>query len=223
MLHIAGVLSQGQIAEIRRLLDGADWIDGRATAGYLSQRVKNNRQLPEDSPAARAAGEIVLAALQATPLFISAALPARIVPPLFNRYEGDESYGAHVDGAVRPTGGVQVRTDLSATLFLADPQSYEGGELVVTDDWGDHPVKLAAGDLFLYPSTGVHHVRPVTSGVRLAAFFWVQSLIRDNWRRQMLFDLDTSIQSLAADAPDHPSLTSLMAHYHNLLRQWAEP
>lgn len=222
MLHIAGVLNQDQIAEIRRLLDSADWIDGRATAGYLSQRVKNNRQLPEDSPVARAAGEIVLAALQATPLFIAAALPARIVPPLFNRYEGEEAYGAHVDGAVRPAGGVQVRTDLSATLFLADPKSYEGGELVVSDDWGDHPAKLAAGDLFLYPSTGVHHVRPVTSGVRLAAFFWVQSLIRDNWRRQMLFDLDNSIQALAADVPDHSGLTSLMAHYHNLLRHWAE-
>ena len=222
MLHIAGVLKADQIAEIRRLLDGADWIDGRATAGYLSQRVKHNRQLPEDSPAARAAGDIVLAALQATPLFISAALPARIVPPLFNRYEGTESYGAHVDGAVRPAGGAQVRTDLSATLFLTDPAAYEGGELTVTDGWGDHPVKLAAGDMFLYPSTSVHHVTPVTSGVRLAAFFWIQSMVRDAWRRQMLFDLDNAIQGLAADVPDNPGLTSLMAHYHNLLRHWAE-
>lgn len=222
MLCIPGVLNPDALAQVRAILDDAAWADGRATAGYLSERVKNNRQIPEGHPAAMAAGEIVVAALQASPRFISAALPARIVPPLFNRYAGGQAYGDHVDGAVRPAGGVQVRTDLSATLFLADPETYAGGDLIVTDGWGEHAVKLGAGDLFLYPATSVHRVAPVTSGVRLAAFFWVQSMVRDVERRGMLFELDEALQALAADTPGHPSLVRLMAHYHNLLRQWAE-
>jgi PKHD-type hydroxylase len=199
-------------------------VDGRVTAGAQSSRTKHNRQLPGDSPAARDLGELILGALQRSPLFMSAALPLKVFPPLFNRYGGGHAFGSHVDNAIRQVPGTphRVRTDLSATLFFVDPDGYDGGELVVEDTYGTHRVKLPAGDLVLYPSTSLHHVTAVTRGERLASFFWIQSLIRDDGRRTLLFDMDTAIQRLARDVPDHPSTIQLTGVYHNLLRQWAE-
>jgi PKHD-type hydroxylase len=176
LLHIPDVLTDAQAAQIRQLLDAADWIDGRVTAGHQSARAKHNMQLPENHPASRQVGEMILAALQRSPLFISAALPLRVFPPLFNRYEGGQSFGNHVDNAIRqlPGSGLRIRTDLSATLFLADPAEYDGGELVVEDTYGVHSVKLPAGHLVLYPATSLHNVRPVTRGARVASFFWIR-------------------------------------------------
>lgn len=224
LLSIPEVLTGDQVAEAREQLARADWVDGRVTAGYQSSRVKHNRQLPEDHPAARALGEMILAALQRSPLFISAALPLRIFPPLFNQYEGGQSFGSHVDNAIRqvPGTGFRIRTDLSATLFLSQPDEYDGGELAVEDTYGVHTVKLPAGDMVLYPSTSLHHVRPVTRGARIASFFWIQSLVRDDADRTLLFDLDTAIQRLSAEAPDHPAAVQLTGVYHNLVRRWAE-
>lgn len=206
------------------MLDRAPWIDGRATAGAQSSRAKHNLQLPEDGPLARELGEVILAALQRSPLFMSAALPLKVYPPMFNKYSGGHSFGSHVDNAIRQVPGTphRVRTDLSATLFLIEPDEYEGGELVVEDTYGVHSVKLPAGDMVLYPSTSLHHVTPVTSGARVASFFWIQSLVRDDARRTLLFDMDTAIQRLVRDAPDHPSAVQLTGVYHNLLRQWSE-
>jgi PKHD-type hydroxylase len=206
------------------VLDRAPWIDGRATAGAQSSRAKHNLQLPEDGPLARELGEVILAALQRSPLFMSAALPLKVYPPMFNKYSGGHSFGSHVDNAIRQVPGTphRVRTDLSATLFLIEPDEYEGGELVVEDTYGVHSVKLPAGDMVLYPSTSLHHVTPVTSGARVASFFWIQSLVRDDARRTLLFDMDTAIQRLVRDAPDHPSAVQLTGVYHNLLRQWSE-
>jgi PKHD-type hydroxylase len=224
LLTIPDVLTGDEVAEAREQLARADWVDGRVTAGYQSSRVKHNRQLPEDHPAARALGEMILAALQRSPLFISAALPLRIFPPLFNQYEGGQSFGSHVDNAIRqvPGTGFRIRTDLSATLFLSQPDEYDGGELAVEDTYGVHTVKLPAGDMVLYPSTSLHHVRPVTRGARIASFFWIQSLVRDDGERTLLFDLDTAIQRLSAEAPDHPAAVQLTGVYHNLVRRWAE-
>ena len=224
LLQIPDVLSVEQVTHARRLLDAADWVDGRVTAGRQAALVKDNLQLAEDHPVAQELGDVVLAALQNSPLFASAALPLRIFPPLFNLYRGGHSFGNHVDNAIRQISGtpLRIRTDLSATLFLVDPHEYDGGELIVEDTYGAHAVKLPAGHLVLYPSSSLHRVQPVTNGARLASFFWVQSLVRDDAARTVLFDLDTAIQGLAATAPDHPSVVQLTAVYHNLVRRWAE-
>jgi PKHD-type hydroxylase len=224
LLQVADVLTAQQVMQARGALETATWVDGRVTAGHQSARAKDNLQIPEDHPAARELGDLILAALQRNPLFISAALPLRVFPPLFNRYEGGQSFGNHVDNAIRqiPGTAMRIRTDLSATLFLANPDEYDGGELVIEDTYGVHAVKLPAGHLVLYPATSLHHVRPVTRGARLAAFFWIQSMLRDDTERTLLFDLDSAIQRLNADVPNHPAAVQLTAVYHNLLRRWAE-
>jgi PKHD-type hydroxylase len=223
LIQIPDALSPSQVELARRLLDSAEWVDGRVTAGHQSAMAKNNQQLPEDHPVARQVGEMIVRSLHNNPLFISAALPHRVFPPLFNRYQGGHSFGSHVDNAIRESrGGMRIRTDLSCTLFLCDPDEYAGGELLVEDTYGGHAVKLPAGHMVLYPSTSLHNVQPVTSGARIASFFWIQSMIRDDGQRTLLFDLDTAIQRLTLDLPDHPSAVQLTAVYHNLLRQWAE-
>jgi PKHD-type hydroxylase len=224
LLEVPDLLTLEQVAHARRLLDAADWVDGKVTAGVQSARVKENEQLPEGHPVAQELGDLILAALQGNPLFVAAALPARVFPPLFNRYRGGHSFGNHVDNAIRHLAGtpLRIRTDLSATLFLCEPDEYDGGELMVEDTYGVHSVKLPAGHLILYPSTSLHHVRPVTRGARVASFFWIQSMVRDDGTRTLLFDLDTSIQRLSVDVPNHPSLVQLTAVYHNLLRRWAD-
>jgi PKHD-type hydroxylase len=224
LLQIPDVLTTEQVAHARRLLDSAEWVDGRVTAGHQSARAKDNRQVPEGHPVARELGDLILAALQRNALFISAALPLRVFPPLFNSYEGGQSFDNHVDNAIRqvPGAGLRIRTDLSATLFLANADEYDGGELVVEDTYGVHAVKLPAGHLVLYPSTSLHYVRPVTRGARIASFFWLQSMVRDDGERTLLFDLDTAIQRLTTDVPDNPAAVQLTAVYHNLLRRWAE-
>jgi PKHD-type hydroxylase len=218
------VLSPEQVAASRRVLDAAEWVDGKVTAGHQSSRAKDNQQLPEDSAASRELGRQVLAALERSPLFISAALPLRIFPPLFNRYTGGQSFGMHVDNAVRQVRatGLPVRTDLSATLFLAAPEEYDGGELVVEDNYGAHTIKLPAGHMVLYPASSLHRVQPVTRGARTASFFWVQSMVRDDGGRSMLFDLDTAIRLLNAESPEHAVAVRLTGVYHNLLRHWAD-
>jgi PKHD-type hydroxylase len=225
MVHIPHVLTAEQVAHCRAVLQHAPWEDGRSTAGHQSAQVKRNLQLPESSVQARELGDLVLAALERSALFISAVLPQRVFPPLFNRYEGGMTFGSHVDNAIRPVPGtpVRLRTDVSATLFLPEPESYDGGELVVEDTYGSHSVKLAAGDLIVYPASSLHHVTPITRGVRLACFFWVQSLIREVSQRSLLFDLDTAIVQLTQEVPKSPSLVLLTGAYHNLLRQWADP
>jgi PKHD-type hydroxylase len=224
LLQIPDVLSIEQVAHARRLLDAADWVDGRVTAGRQSAQVKDNLQLPEDHPVARELGDMILGALQQSALFASAALPLRVFPPLFNRYQGGQAFGSHVDNAIRQIAGtpLRIRTDLSATLFLAEPDEYEGGELIVEDTYGVHSVKLPAGHIVLYPSTSLHHVRPVTSGARVASFFWIQSMLRDDGERTLLFDLDNAIQRLTVDLPEHPAAVQLTAVYHNLVRRWAD-
>ena len=224
MLHIPAVLTRAQVATMRMQLDQSGWVDGRATVGPQGAQVKRNRQLPEAAPLSRELGQVVQAALAANPLFFAAALPLRIVPPLFNRYGVGEEYGAHVDGAVRQVPGspLPLRTDVSATLFLSEPAEYDGGELVVMDMYGAHEVKLAAGDLVVYPSSSVHKVEPVTRGERICSFFWVQSMVRDDARRSMLLELDQTIQRLRARLGDCDETVALTSHYHNLLRQWAE-
>jgi PKHD-type hydroxylase len=224
MLHVPGVLTPDQVLECRRLVDAARWVDGRVTAGHQSATVKNNAQIPEGDDEARTAGEIILQALNRHPMFVSAALPHTIFPPLFNSYAGGQNLGNHVDNSIRysPVTGQRIRTDLSVTLFLSGPDEYDGGELVVEDTYGAHTVKLPAGDLILYPSTSVHHVRPVTRGARVSSFFWLQSMVRDDGERTLLFELDTSIQRLTAERRDQGSIVALTAIYHNLLRRWAE-
>ena len=224
ILSIPDVLTPDQVTRARVALDRAEWVDGRVTAGHQSARVKRNMQVSESDPAARQAGEMILEALGKNPLFLSAALPFRVFPPLFNRYEGGQEFGTHVDNAIRPVTGTphRMRTDLSATLFLTDPQEYEGGELCVEDSYGLKSVKLPAGHLVLYPATSLHHVKAVTKGARISSFFWIQSMVRDDGHRTLLFDLDVGIQKIAQDHPDHPSAVQLTGVYHNLLRQWAE-
>ena len=224
MLHVPNVLTPDQVADLRRRLDATDWVDGRETVGPQGALVKRNRQLPETSPVSQELGAIVLKALAAQPLYFSAALPLRTVPPLFNRYEGGEHYGDHIDGSVRsvPGTGLRLRTDISCTLFLTPPEDYDGGELVVVDSYGTHEVKLPAGDLIVYPASSVHRVEPVTRGARVCSFFWVQSMVRDDWRRSMLFELDRNIQSLRQRVGDGPEIVGLTGHYHNLLRQWSD-
>ncbi|AEF92226.1 PKHD-type hydroxylase ybiX [Delftia sp. Cs1-4] len=224
MLHIPDVLTRQQITAIRTAIDAADWVDGRATAGSQGARVKRNRQLPEDSPVALEQGRIIEQALAANALYFSAALPARTMSPLFNRYADSETYGLHVDGAARRLSGAQqwMRTDVSCTLFLCDPEDYDGGELVVVDTYGTHEVKLPAGDLILYPSTSLHRVEPVTRGERVCSFFWAQSMVRDDTRRAMLFEMDQTIQRLREKLGETDETLSLAGQYHNLLRMWAE-
>jgi len=224
LLHIPDVLTSEQVAQARAMLDGAEWVDGRVTAGHQSARAKDNQQIPDTSPAARQIGDLILNALQQNPLFITAALPLRVFPPLFNRYQGGQSFGTHVDNAIRQVTGTahRIRTDLSATLFFSPPDEYDGGELVVEDTYGVHSVKLPPGHLVLYPSTSLHHVRPVTRGARVSSFFWLQSMVRDDSERTLLFDLDAAIRRVNQDLPDHPSAVQLTGIYHNLLRRWAE-
>ena len=223
MLHLPQVLKPEQAHAMRQRLEGAQWSDGRATVGVQGARVKRNLQLPVDAPLAQELGQQVLAALAVHPLYFSAALPLRTVPPLFNCYQGGGEYGFHVDGSVRRAPGDQgwLRTDLSATLFLCDPEDYEGGALVVSDTYGEHEVKLPAGDMILYPSSSLHCVTPVTRGARISAFFWIQSMIRDAAKRSTLFELDQVITRMRANGEDQNTL-ALSNHYHNLLRMWAE-
>lgn len=224
LLAIPDLLASEQVAQARQVLGQADWVDGRVTAGHQSARTKDNMQIPEDHPAARQIGDVILNALGQNALFISAALPARVFPPLFNRYQGGQSFGTHVDNAIRQVTGTahRIRTDLSATLFLSQPGEYDGGELTIEDTYGTHNVKLPAGHMVVYPATSLHHVRPVTRGARISSFFWIQSMIRDDGQRALLFDLDVAIQRLNRDVPQHPWAVQLTGVYHNLLRQWAE-
>lgn len=223
LVHIPEILNRDQVAAFRRALDAADWTDGRETVGAQGARVKRNLQLPDASPLRDQLGRQVLAALAANPLFHAAALPANILPPRFNRYEGGGQYGFHVDGAVMAlSGGGQLRSDVSCTLFLSEPDEYDGGELVISDTYGEHEVKLPAGDLIAYPSSSLHKVQPVTRGARTASFFWVQSLVRDDGERRLLLELDTSIQALTQANADAGAVLQLSGVYHNLLRRWAD-
>lgn len=225
LICVPGVLAKDDVAEFRHVMDEAQWEDGRSTAGAQSALVKQNEQLPPAGETARRLGEHVIKALTASPLFMSAAIPLRIFPPLFNRYGVGHKFGTHVDNAVRGDHltGMRIRTDLSVTLFLSEPDEYDGGELVVEDLYGSHEVKLPAGDLVLYPATSLHMVTPITRGVRVGSFFWLQSMIRDAQARSLIFDLDNTIQSLServgSDDPDSVRLTGI---YHNLIRYWAE-
>jgi PKHD-type hydroxylase len=223
LLHIPDILDREQLRQLRTALDAADWTDGRETVGAQGAQVKRNRQLPDASPLRRQLGEMVLAALARNPLYHAATLPLRTLPPRFNRYEGGGEYGMHVDGSVMALpNGEQLRSDISCTLFLSEPDDYDGGELIVSDTYGEHEVKLPAGDAIIYPSSSLHRVQPVTRGARVAAFFWVQSLVRDDSRRRLLYELDVAIQSLSASGADPGAVLSLTGVYHNLLRQWAE-
>lgn len=224
LLRIPNLLSADEVQAGRQTLEQAQWQDGRATAGHLAAQVKDNLQLPLDSPAAKQLGNLILDRLASNPLYLSAALPLKVLPPRFNRYEGGGTYGNHIDNAlfVIPGTATKVRSDVSTTVFFSQPDEYEGGELVVEDTFGDQRVKLAAGDAIVYPGTSLHRVNPVTRGVRYASFFWAQSLIRSAEQRRLLFDLDQSIQALSADCPEHPRISALSGTYHNLLRMWAE-
>ena len=224
MLRIPALLTPEEVRECRQAMEAADWQDGRTTAGHLAARVKSNLQLPVDSPLAQKMGTLILDKLSRNPLYLSAALPLRVLPPRFNRYEGGGTYGNHIDNAlfVIPGTAIKVRTDVSTTVFFSDPDEYEGGELVVEDTFGHQSVKLAAGDAILYPGTSLHRVNPVTQGTRYASFFWTQSLVQSDEQRRLLFDLDQSIQQLTADCPDHPRLSALSSTYHNLLRMWSQ-
>jgi len=229
LIVIPQIFPKLQVRELRAALDSAEWVDGRVTAGHQSAETKKNSQIPEGHPVAREVGDLILQALGSHPLFRSAALPLKVFPPLFNRYEGGQTFGTHVDNAIRThaASGGRIRTDLSCTLFFSEPDEYDGGELVVEDTYGSKSVKLPAGDMILYPSTSLHHVTPVTRGARVSSFFWLQSMIRQDAQRTLLFDMDTAIQRLAtspnaADELVKASTVQLTGVYHNLLRQWAE-
>lgn len=224
LLTIPDVLTPDQVKQVRSLIDKAEWVDGKVTAGTQSGRAKENSQVPEGHPAAKQAGDLIVQALSRHKTVASAALPHRIFPPLFNRYAGGQSFGTHVDNAVRYVTGTahKIRTDVSVTLFLTPPEDYEGGELCVEDTYGVHSVKAPAGHLVLYPSTSLHHVKPVTRGARVSSFFWIQSMVRDDGRRALLFDLDGAIQKINARGPDDPVAVQLTGVYHNLLRQWMD-
>jgi len=223
LVTIEGVLSAGEAAQCRARLAASEWVDGKVTAGEQSARVKHNLQIPESAPVARELGDLILGALGRNPTFVSAALPLRVFPPLFNRYDVGMGFGAHVDNAIRFAGPVRFRTDLSATLFLSDPDDYDGGELIVEDVYGAHEVKLGAGDLVLYPASSLHRVAPVTRGSRWAAFTWAQSMVKADAQRSLLFDLDNAIRALTVKVgQDDDAVVSLAGTYHNLLRMWAE-
>jgi PKHD-type hydroxylase len=221
MIHIPNVLTAEQVARCREVMEKAAWIDGRVTAGHQSAKVKFNLQLPESAPEARELSNMVHDALGSN-LFMSAVLPKQVFPPLFNRYDAGMTFGAHVDNAIRAGNDARIRTDVSSTLFISGPEDYDGGELVVQDTYGEHTVKLPAGDMIVYPATSLHNVAPITRGSRIASFFWTQSMIRDESKRSLLFDMDMAIIKLARDHPEHASNVELTAVYHNLLRQWAE-
>jgi len=224
LLTIPELLTADEVARARQALDQAEWVDGRATAGVQSARAKDNEQLSEQHPVARQLGEMILGKLGQSALFISAALPSRVFPPLFNRYRGGHSFGTHVDNAIRQVAGTshRMRTDLSATLFFSSPDEYDGGELQVEDTYGIHSVKLPAGHMVIYPASSLHHVKPVTRGARIASFFWIQSMIREDSERTLLFDLDTAIQQVNRTSSDPSTSVRLTGVYHNLLRRWAE-
>ncbi|MCR6685137.1 Fe2+-dependent dioxygenase [Pseudoxanthomonas sp.] len=226
LLHVPQVLDAQELARVRQALETADWTDGRETVGAQGAEVKRNHQLADASPLKAELGTLVLAALERNPLYFAAALPLRVLPPRFNRYTGGGEYGFHVDGAVMISGSgperLQVRSDVSCTLFLCEPDEYDGGELVISDTYGEHEVKLPAGDMILYPSSSLHRVLPVTRGARLASFFWVQSMVRDDGRRRLLLEMDTAIESLRQSQADPSAVLQLTGVYHNLLRQWAE-
>ena len=224
LLTVPGVLDRPSLERLRGLLGAAEWADGRITAGTQSEQVKRNRQLPESAPQASEARGIVLEGIARSGLFFTAALPQKVYPPLFNRYESGMDFGSHIDNAVRTFAqtGQHVRTDISVTLFLTQPEDYDGGELVVEDSYGSHSIKLSAGDMVLYPGTSVHHVRPVTRGTRAASFFWVQSMVRDDAKRALLFDMDGAISALRQAAGDTPPVIALTGTYHNLIRMWAD-
>ena len=227
LVHIPGVLEPGQLSSFMDRLHSADapWVDGRATAGHQGAQVKRNEQIAEGAPLAVELGGVVEASLRRNPLFVSAALPDRLYPPMFNRYEGGMQFGNHVDGAVRliPGTGMKLRTDVSVTLFISSPDEYDGGELIVEDTYGVHSAKLPAGDMVVYPASSLHRVAPVTRGARIASFFWAESLVRDDAQRTLLFDLDSAIQRLTATGADEAARTYLTGCYHNLLRMWGEP
>jgi PKHD-type hydroxylase len=227
LLHIPKVLDAAQVVDFRKRLAVAGWADGRITAGYQSARAKNNRQLPQTDPVARELSSAVLAALDRSPLFFAAALPRHVFTPLFNLYEAGNGFSDHIDNAVRyeqtpGRAGQPVRTDLSATLFLSGPDEYDGGELVIGATSGSQRVKLPAGDMVLYSATTIHKVEAISRGQRLASFFWIQSMVRDDGKRALLFDLDVAIQKLNQDHAEHPAAVELVGVYHNLLRRWAE-
>ncbi|QJR11075.1 PKHD-type hydroxylase [Usitatibacter rugosus] len=225
LLQIPGLLTPEQVAHFRSRLDSSGWVDGNVTSGHQSAKAKYNEQIPEESPLARELGETILIALSKNPLFMSAALPKQVFPPLFNRYREGMTFGSHVDAAMRghkPTA-VRIRTDISATLFLSPPSEYDGGELLVEDTYGVQRVKLEAGSLVLYPATSLHRVEPITRGARVASFFWIQSMVREDAQRALLFDLDMAIVRLSSERPDDPTLVSLTGVYHNLLRMWGTP
>jgi PKHD-type hydroxylase len=225
ILSIPDVLSPEDAAAMRRRLEASDaWVDGRATAGYQGAPVKRNQQIAQESPIAFELGDVIVGSLERHPLFISGVLPNKLYPPLFNRYEGGMHFGSHVDGAIRlvPGHGTRVRTDVSITLFLTPPDEYDGGELVIEDTYGVQEVKLPAGHAIVYPATSLHEVRPVTRGTRVSSFFWAQSLVRDDTRRSLLFDMDTAIQRLNAQNADDTARRTLVGCYHNLLRLWSE-
>ena len=225
LLLVPEVLSAEQVKQFRARLDAASWVDGNVTSGHQSAQAKYNEQLPEGSAEARELGEVVLSALSRSPLFFSAALPKQVFPPLFNRYRQGMTFGNHVDSAIRSHAGtrMRMRTDMSATLFLSAPEDYDGGELLVEDTYGTQQVKLPAGHLILYPATSLHRVTPITRGARVASFFWIQSMVREDAQRALLFDMDMAILRLAKERPNDPALVSLTGVYHNLLRMWAEP
>jgi PKHD-type hydroxylase len=224
LLRIPNVLTGEQVARFRSELDKAEWVDGKVTAGPQSAKAKDNLQLPESHPTAAALGDEILNSLQGNALFIAGALPQRVFPPLFNRYKGGQAFGVHVDNSIRQVTGTphRIRTDLSATLFLSQPDEYDGGELLIEDRYGASEIKLSAGSMVLYPGTSLHQVRPVTRGERICSFFWIQSMVRDDFQRTLLFDLDSAIQHVGTDLPNHPSSVQLTGVYHNLLRQWAD-
>jgi PKHD-type hydroxylase len=223
ILHLPTILTNAQVKLANERLRACDWVDGRATAGHQGALVKHNRQLSESSESARELGDMVLGGLETNALFISAALPNRVYPPLFNRYEVGMQFGNHVDNAVRlhPADGSKFRTDLSATLFLSGPEEYDGGELLIEDTFGVQQVKLPAGDMVLYPASSLHRVTPVSRGARVASFFWIESMVRDDAERTLLFDMDTTIQRLNATGADEQARLQLTNCYHNLLRKWA--
>jgi PKHD-type hydroxylase len=222
--RISALLSADRLLAIHARLEGAAWEDGRATAGHQSAQVKSNLQLPQNDPMTREIGDEIVRALERSALFVSATLPRHVYPPLFNRYESGMTFGAHIDNAVRQIPGTphRLRTDLSATLFLNAPEEYDGGELLIEDTYGSQSIKLAAGDMVVYPSSSIHRVLPITRGTRTAAFFWIQSMVRDDGARTLLYELDTSIRELARDGVRNESLVRLTACYHNLLRRWAD-
>ena len=224
LIPIPNIFSPEQARDIRERLDAAAWVDGGITAGHQSLKAKDNMQIAESDPAAIEIGDLIVAVLERNPLFVSAALPRKVFPPLFNRYTGGQNFGTHVDNAIRQVTGTEhrVRTDLSATLFFSEPDEYDGGELVIEDNYGVQRIKLNAGSLILYPASSLHHVTPVTRGTRVASFFWIQSMVRDDGKRTLLFDLDSSIQRVSQVMPDDPSVVQLTGVYHNLLRRWAD-